>query len=221
MLAGRQPLLEGQARPAPLRCTADEGTTLMPMVRTLHVLQTDVPFPKALRPKGKNLDIPDEFEKDDLFVHETITPAHGGRVSKDQLVWIDDDDLPAVQWPKGSKMYDAIMPHLQRAKPCVTRILQEYDAYLPESVAKILLAVVDQGLITLKQLEKVVIRYRREMDFDMQDEDDTIILPGEADADDTAAELADAADNVSDAADAEVQAEVEPKPAEDAEPKAE
>ncbi|MDD5305200.1 MAG: hypothetical protein PHS14_19035, partial [Elusimicrobia bacterium] len=97
----------------------------------------------------------------------------------DELIWLDDDDLPAISWPKGSKMYQALMPKLKRAPRGVARILQEYDAFHPNSVAAILIKSVAMGMMTLDQLEKVVIAYRRGMDFDMQGEDDTIKLPDE------------------------------------------
>lgn len=153
----------------------------MSMVRELLILQTAVPYPEQFHPKSaKHLDLPDEFEAGSLFVREVITPVEGsGRAEENQICWIDDDEMPAVCWPKGSEMYEAVRAHLEPAKPSVAKIMHEYDAYMPHSLWAVLRRLVEDEFLSLDALEQAVIAYRRSMDFDMQDEDDTIILPGD------------------------------------------
>jgi hypothetical protein len=148
----------------------------MPMVRKLYVLTKDVANIDKRPRKGPLQDMPDEFTKGDVFVHEIVVPQGKGK-AYDALQFVDDDDLPIIPFERGTPMYDRLSKALKRAEPGMSRLLHEYNAYTPDSVADVLQQLVTSGTLTLRQLEDAILAYRRANDYDMLDEHDTIALP--------------------------------------------
>jgi len=150
----------------------------MPMVRKVYVLLKDVKN-KDDRPRtGPFRDMPKEFEEGEVFIHEVVVPL-GRKKPHDLLVHIDDDDMATFTFERGTPMYERLFKKgvMKRAKPGVGRMLHEYNAYMPHTVSEILMTAVKIGKMSLRDLEDVVIAYRRNWDYDMLDEDDTMALP--------------------------------------------
>jgi Fe2+ or Zn2+ uptake regulation protein len=148
----------------------------MTMVRKLYVLTKDVENIDKRPRRGPLQDMPDEFMEGDVFVHEIVVPQGKGK-AYDALQFVDDDDLPIFPFERGTPMYDKLLKCLKRAEPGMSRLLHEYNAYTPDSVADVLQQLVTSGTLTLRQLEDGILAYRRANDYDMLDEHDTIALP--------------------------------------------
>lgn len=149
----------------------------MPRHLELLVLTKDLPNKDKRPRRGAFRDMPDEFEEGDLFVREVIVPLNGKRKLSDSVIALDDDDCPTFGFDAGTPMHEAVLKISRRAKPCLARLLHEYDAYMPHTVAEVLHRLIESDVVSLRQLEDVLIKYRQENDYDMQDEDDTIALP--------------------------------------------
>jgi hypothetical protein len=159
----------------------------MPKTIKVYVLTDDVDNTDKRARRGPLRDMPEMFMEGEVFVHEVIVPLRGGKTSYDAMVYVDDDDLPMYAFERGTAMYEKLFKHVRRGKPSMGRLMHEYNAYLPHTVSEILQRLVQTGVVALRQLEDVLIQYRRDNDYDMLGEDDTIMLPkpGRSKLDDT------------------------------------
>lgn len=149
----------------------------MPMTRKLYVLTSDVKNTDKRPRKGAARDLPDVFEAGDVFAHEVIVPLRKGKKVYDAYIYIDDNDMPVAAFDRGTKIYDAIHKKLKRAGPSMGRLLHEYNAFMPHTVSEMLQRLIDNEIVSLRQLEDTLLQYRRANDYDMLDENDTVMLP--------------------------------------------
>lgn len=149
----------------------------MPMIRKLYVLHEEFQNIDKRARTGPLKDVPDVFEAGDLFVHEVVVPQNGRQKAYDALQYCDDEGMPMVAFERGTPMYTKLMLVLRRAQPGAIRLIHEYNAYTPDCVLDVLKRLADSGVVSLQALEAAIIAHRRSHDYDMLDEDDTVMVP--------------------------------------------
>jgi hypothetical protein len=149
----------------------------MAMLRRMMQLTRDVKNPRPVKGGRQELAQEKVIEKGSLFVNEIITECDSDIVVSDTLVYLDADFLePLESYEKGSPLYEALAPALKRVPRSAARILVELNMTDPESLWGFLDHLVKGGACNLEDVKKAAFAYRRSVDYDMQDEDDTVDL---------------------------------------------